>query len=96
MSRPGGLEFNKPKMTSSPLLFSSFRSNFSTITATKRSMFSRFFNVLHYSTVALLVGSSVFLTVNVIGAAKAKKKSFREDREAAILANEKASVDQKK
>lgn len=56
----------------------------------KKSFLTRFFNVLHYSTVALLVGSSVFLVVNVVGAAKAKKKSFREEqalgKEAAIKA----------
>lgn len=57
----------------------------------KRPLISRIFNVLHYSTVALLVGSSVFLTVNVIGAAQAKKKLFREERDSAL----KAAMNQK-
>lgn len=46
----------------------------------KKPLLSRFFNVLHYGTVALLVGSSLFLVVNVIGAARAKKKSFKEEQ----------------
>jgi uncharacterized membrane protein YadS len=50
----------------------------------KKPLLTRFFNVLHYSTVALLVGSSVFLVANVIGAAQAKKKSFREERAKAL------------
>lgn len=51
---------------------------------TKKPLLTRFFNVLHYGTVALLVGSSVFLVANVIGAAQAKKKSFREERAKAL------------
>jgi uncharacterized membrane protein YadS len=51
---------------------------------TKKPLLTRFFNVLHYGTVALLVGSSVFLVANVIGAAQAKKKSFREERTKAL------------
>ena len=50
----------------------------------KKPLLTRFFNVLHYSTVALLVGSSLFLTVNVVGAAQAKKKSFRAERARAM------------
>ena len=50
----------------------------------KKPLLTRFFNVLHYSTVALLVGSSAFLVANVIGAAQAKKKSFREERAKAL------------
>lgn len=46
----------------------------------KKPFLSRFFNVLHYGTVALLVSSSLFLVVNVIGAARAKKKSFKEEQ----------------
>lgn len=57
----------------------------------KRPLLARLFNVLHYSTVALLVGSTVFLAVNVVGAAQAKKKSFRAEREAAIANHAKES-----
>ena len=46
----------------------------------KKPFLSRFFNVLHYGTVALLISSSLFLMVNVIGAARAKKKSFRNEQ----------------
>lgn len=56
----------------------------------KKPLLTRFFNVLHYSTVGLLVGSSVFLVANVIGAARAKKKSFREEKFKAIAAAQSA------
>jgi hypothetical protein len=52
----------------------------------RRSLISRVFNVLHYGTVAVLMGSSVFLVVNVIGAARAKKKAFRAEQIAGKLA----------
>jgi hypothetical protein len=59
----------------------------------KRPFISRLFNVFHYSTVALLVGSSLFLTVNVVGAALAKRKSFRaEIEQARTLAETKAEA----
>lgn len=58
----------------------------------KKPFLTRFFNVLHYGTVALLVGSSVFLVANVVGAAKAKKKSFREEQVKAMEAAEAAKI----
>lgn len=63
----------------------------------KAPLLTRFFNVLHYTTVALLVGTSVFLVVNVVGAAKAKKKSFREEQArgmeaAGVIAKEKEEL----
>lgn len=51
----------------------------------KPPLLTRFFNVLHYGTVAVLVGSTVFLAINVVGAAQAKKKSFREEQVQARL-----------
>lgn len=60
----------------------------------KKPLLTRFFNVLHFSTVALLVGSSVFLVANVIGAARAKKKSFREDRANALAEFESSKNEQ--
>ena len=61
-------------------------STLSAANSLKRPLISRIFNVLHYSTVALLVGSSLFLAVNVFGAARAKRKSFREERDLAMQA----------
>ena len=52
----------------------------------KTPLLTRFFNVIHYGTVALLVGSTVFLGVNVVGAAQAKKKSFRAEQAKAMEA----------
>lgn len=64
----------------------------------KPPLLTRFFNVLHYGTVAVLVGSTVFLAVNVVGAAQAKKKSFREEQVQArlIKEQEKENVTDKK
>lgn len=70
-----------------------FRSPFSTSSAIPRkSTLSRFFDILHYGTVAVLAGGTVFLAANLVKVVSARRAHLKEAEKIALERQQQAAA----